>query len=327
MSDFPLVSIGIATFNGIETVNKALNSALNQDYPNFEVIISDDHSNDGTWEFIQKFKDVAKIVRQPSRIGRSNNYNYLLDLSQGEYFLLMDQDDERDFSFITAAVQKFQSESHLTCVMPRVDVIYKGALQHSNYYEYLNPSTFNRFWSYIKSPHDFLPYGLLLNREFKTLGGFDKDNFYFHKLSVGLILKGKVACVENVSFKYNAKGFKNRPSQTQELLNNSVSDQYKQSIFYKIAGMYLGINSTLCKGAILNNSLKIMCFSLLWWTFFYKSTLKILGRFLICLFQGRLPKKLIHLISEAIYPTNKIHFKTDRTNFESGYYAPHWPIY
>jgi glycosyltransferase involved in cell wall biosynthesis len=44
----PLVSIGIPTYNRVESLDRALRSALAQDHPELEVVVSDDASTDGT---------------------------------------------------------------------------------------------------------------------------------------------------------------------------------------------------------------------------------------------------------------------------------------
>jgi glycosyltransferase involved in cell wall biosynthesis len=52
MSEQPLVSICIPAFNGEKTVQVTLNSVLQQDYPNCEIVVSDNHSTDATCEII-----------------------------------------------------------------------------------------------------------------------------------------------------------------------------------------------------------------------------------------------------------------------------------
>ena len=49
---FPLVSFCLCVFNQEDFIQEAVEGALNQDYPNLEIIISDDCSTDRTWEII-----------------------------------------------------------------------------------------------------------------------------------------------------------------------------------------------------------------------------------------------------------------------------------
>ena len=65
----PLVSVGIPTFNRLIMLRRAVDSALSQDYPNLEVVISDNASTDGTqaWcEQLARRDSRVRYVRQPN---------------------------------------------------------------------------------------------------------------------------------------------------------------------------------------------------------------------------------------------------------------------
>ena len=53
MNDFPLITLFLFSYNQEKYIKQAVESALAQDYPNLEVIISDDHSTDNTVGIIQ----------------------------------------------------------------------------------------------------------------------------------------------------------------------------------------------------------------------------------------------------------------------------------
>ncbi len=94
--DFPLVSICIPTYNGAKYLQKALDSILTQDYPNLEVIISDDQSKDQTWQIAQKFKKsvsfpVYILAHKPNGIG--SNWNNCIRNAHGAYIKFLFQDD------------------------------------------------------------------------------------------------------------------------------------------------------------------------------------------------------------------------------------------
>ena len=97
-----MVSIGIPTYNRADSYLKdTLDSALEQNYPNIEVIVSDNCSTDATAELIKGFKDQRlKYIRHKKNIGANNNFNYCLQVAKGDYFLLLHSDDLIDKDFV-----------------------------------------------------------------------------------------------------------------------------------------------------------------------------------------------------------------------------------
>ena len=55
MKNTPLVSIGIAVFNGSDTLKRCLDSIVNQTYKNLEIIIIDDCSSDGSFNICKDY--------------------------------------------------------------------------------------------------------------------------------------------------------------------------------------------------------------------------------------------------------------------------------
>ncbi|MCX7873906.1 MAG: glycosyltransferase, partial [Caldimicrobium sp.] len=95
--DRPYFSILIPTYNRLNFLKEALNSVFNQTFTGpYEVIVVDDGSQDGTWEFLEnlaKTKDNLKILRHPENRGVASARNSALSLVKGEYILFLDSDD------------------------------------------------------------------------------------------------------------------------------------------------------------------------------------------------------------------------------------------
>jgi len=90
------VSIGIATHDAAETVLRALGSALDQSWPNVEIVIVDDSSTDTTWEMVAAFAathDNVRIGRNTPNGGVAAVRNKIVDLASGEFICFMDDDD------------------------------------------------------------------------------------------------------------------------------------------------------------------------------------------------------------------------------------------
>ncbi|MBO9592158.1 MAG: glycosyltransferase family 2 protein [Niabella sp.] len=112
----PLVTIAIPTFNQERYIETAITSALNQDYPNLEIIVCDDNSTDRTFEMINKIRDPrVKIYRTTSNLGRVANYRYILyQLAKGDWMVMLDGDDYySDPTFISGALKQVNEDPDL----------------------------------------------------------------------------------------------------------------------------------------------------------------------------------------------------------------------
>lgn len=88
--NLPLVSIGVPVFDGEKTLAASLEALVGQDYPNLEVVISDNASTDGTAEIIRRFAERdprVRAIRQSRNIGPAGNFFEVLEKSRGEYFM------------------------------------------------------------------------------------------------------------------------------------------------------------------------------------------------------------------------------------------------
>lgn len=106
MTAFPLVTIGLSTYNRANGyLPEALTSALAQNYPNLEILVSDNASTDGTAELVGSRADErVRYVRQPVNIGANANFNFCLNEARGDYFLLLHDDDLIDPDFVSTCI-------------------------------------------------------------------------------------------------------------------------------------------------------------------------------------------------------------------------------
>jgi len=105
----PKISIIIPTYNRANYVEQTIESALAQDYENYEVIVSDNASTDTTTEVINKYlkNDKFKYYKNETNIGMVKNWHKALyDYSTGDWFLILSDDDYFiDSSYLTKAVE------------------------------------------------------------------------------------------------------------------------------------------------------------------------------------------------------------------------------
>lgn len=89
------VSVLMPAYNAGRFVKDAIDSVLAQDYTDFELIILDDASTDGTFEIIRQYKrhEKVRIYRNRSRLGATACLKKLTGLSRGKYLAPCDADD------------------------------------------------------------------------------------------------------------------------------------------------------------------------------------------------------------------------------------------
>lgn len=103
----PKVSIGMPVFNGGQFIRDALDSLLAQTFTDFELIISDNGSTDGTEAICQEYarKDSRVLyVRQPENRGGLFNFRFVLEKAVGEYFMWAAHDDIWSKGWVEAMV-------------------------------------------------------------------------------------------------------------------------------------------------------------------------------------------------------------------------------
>jgi glycosyltransferase domain-containing protein len=107
-TSLPLVSVGIPTFNRASILVKAVESVLQQTYPNIQLVISDNASTDETHSICENFcKSDPRItyIRQKANLGAANNFTEVLRHSTGEYFMWLGDDDWIDDRYISECVK------------------------------------------------------------------------------------------------------------------------------------------------------------------------------------------------------------------------------
>lgn len=102
MKKNPLLTICVPTYNSARFLEKSLKSILNQDYPNFEVIVSDNASTDNTEEIVKSFSDKrTKFRKNPVTIGLTcANCNECMKEVKSEFMAFYHSDDiyEKDIT-------------------------------------------------------------------------------------------------------------------------------------------------------------------------------------------------------------------------------------
>jgi glycosyltransferase len=120
------ITIITVCYNRKATIEKAMKSVLDQNYPNIEYIVIDGNSNDGTKEIIESYKDkIDQYISEPDK-GMYDAINKGLQLATGDAIGLMHSDDE---FYDENAISKIVSQFNLD---PTIEGVYGDGIYVSN---------------------------------------------------------------------------------------------------------------------------------------------------------------------------------------------------
>lgn len=115
-SDYPLVSIGLPVFNSDKTIVRALDSLLAQNYPNFEIIVSDNSSNDKTVDICKQYAQRdhrIKLHLNKKNLGINANFKIVCEKAVGKYFMWAAGDDFWEPEFAATLVKELESDPRI----------------------------------------------------------------------------------------------------------------------------------------------------------------------------------------------------------------------
>lgn len=93
----PRIFIGLPVYNGARFLARAIDSLLAQSFTDFTLLISDNASTDETQAICERYCTLdarVRYVRQRENIGAPNNWNFVVDQAEGEYFKWATANDE-----------------------------------------------------------------------------------------------------------------------------------------------------------------------------------------------------------------------------------------
>ena len=121
------VTVSVINYNDRKFIFQAIESAVNQSYPNLEIIITDNNSTDGTreeigekiteWEEIRKSQNRSqgsveniKYIKNSENAGFGKPHNEAMRIAKGNFILLLNSDAILTPNYIENALKPFQDE-------------------------------------------------------------------------------------------------------------------------------------------------------------------------------------------------------------------------
>jgi glycosyltransferase involved in cell wall biosynthesis len=92
----PAVSVCVLVYNHANLIESTLDTILEQTLQDYEIVVSDDCSTDGTWEVLQRIQAAnprVRAIRTPHNMGMAGNSNFAAAATTGKYIALLHHDD------------------------------------------------------------------------------------------------------------------------------------------------------------------------------------------------------------------------------------------
>lgn len=185
--EFPLVSVVVLNYNGLEFLQKTVQPLLDLSYPNLEIIYVDNASTDGSVEYLKRFQNLKVVLNQKNEGGnRGRNIGILA--SSGDYVLLLDGDILVEGIDLVEAILGVYSNEMGIIQLPIFDVDKKLSGYYGIYFSIyginLNLKRVDRL-SILNYPTDLIQIGsatgacLFFKKEhWIKVGGYDESQPY-----------------------------------------------------------------------------------------------------------------------------------------------------
>ncbi len=121
----PLVTVCVPVRNGSQTIRRTLDSILAQDYPNYEVIVSDNCSTDDTAQIVQEYagRGVKYCLNPKLEACGESNWNCVLSFARGPLISLYHADDLYTPTMVRRQVEFLQTHHQISAVFTMIQMI------------------------------------------------------------------------------------------------------------------------------------------------------------------------------------------------------------
>lgn len=243
---YPLVTVAIPTYNRKKYLREALDSAVSQDYPNLEIFVSDNNSDDGTEEMMQDYmREHPQVNIRYERRERNgdgtdsdvmswrNRWNRL----SGEYVLLLHDDDLLELRAISHMVKAMQDD--VSCVAGNMLIIDRdGQMIGKTAFSAKKRDEFDMWYGRLMGNFYYPPPSIMWRtRLFHELFPKCLPAWFASDVSLLLLFSqvGKVQCIQIVTVRYRYHD-DNMSKQFYDLASSNV-DLFKMFVEQPISGL------------------------------------------------------------------------------------------
>lgn len=228
------ISIIIPCYNASKTIDKCLNSLINQTYNNMEIICINDNSKDNTLEKLKTYKNII-IINNKKNIGPAASRNKGLDKASGKYIGFVDADDYVDKTMYETMVSYIKKDVDMIACS-RINITKKGNTEIIHKDQIINSHNFsktsNYIWDKLFKKEIIDEYKIRFNDKYSYAEDFDfllKYKYYS---------KGKIRIINKPLYFYNADSDNSITNSYQDNLMHIIDVQKEEISFFKKENMF-----------------------------------------------------------------------------------------
>jgi glycosyltransferase involved in cell wall biosynthesis len=122
-----LVTIGVPVYKRLEYLPNVLRIIASQDYPNIELLVSDNGMNGAAVPAIvdKHYPKPYRFRQNPSTVSCSKHFNQLIENASGEYFIVLADDDEISPNYVSELIRTSEKHPEASAVLAREETVDK----------------------------------------------------------------------------------------------------------------------------------------------------------------------------------------------------------
>ena len=199
----PRLTIGLPTYNGEQLLSEAFDALLGQTYEDFELIVSDNASTDGTAQICRHYAEQdarIRYVRQQHNIGLVPNHIFVMEQARGEFFKWASHDDLYARDLLRCCVEALDEQpdavlAHSWSAMIDVSGTVIGTLDTQAVVD--SPRAPDRFRSMLFDGWDDYTYGVIRTQALRQMTRQGSYHFADRTINTELALYGRFHIVPN----------------------------------------------------------------------------------------------------------------------------------
>ena len=178
----PKISVIIPHHNNYDILYECLSSLIKCTYKNFEIIIVDNNSNDGSIKRVKNVFNEINVYKSEINLGYSGGCNAGAKIATGEYLLFLNNDTIHNMDFMDHLVSKMLSNDKIACIQPKIKNFDKR-----EYFDYAGAS--GGFIDYLGFP---FARGRIFNTIEKDMGQYNDSIKVFWTSGTAFITKKNI---------------------------------------------------------------------------------------------------------------------------------------